>query len=175
MLLLCKSTNNRPSQQIQQMKIELMAIGKTQSRYLAEGIQQYVDRIGHYVPFSLTILPDIKATKALTEAQQKEREGQVMLSAFQPGDVVVLLDERGCEFTSREFAGFIDKKMSSGLKRLVFVIGGPYGFSDAVYARADGKVSLSRMTFSHEMVRLFFVEQIYRAMTILRGEPYHHD
>lgn len=157
------------------MKIELMAIGKTQSKYLTEGIDMYCQRVGHYIPFAFTVLPDVKGAKSLSEAQQKEREGQLLMSAFQPSDVVILLDERGREFTSREFAGYIDKQMSSGLKRLVFVIGGPYGFSDSIYNRADGKISLSRMTFSHEMVRLFFIEQIYRSMTILRGEPYHHD
>lgn len=157
------------------MKIEVIAIGRTQSKYLVEGIENYVDRIGHYVPFSLTVLPDLKSTKSLSEDQQKQREGQMMLDFFQTSDAVILLDERGKELTSREFATFIDRKMVSGLKRLVFVIGGPYGFSQEVYQRADGKISLSRMTFSHEMVRLFFVEQVYRAMTILRGEPYHHD
>jgi len=157
------------------MKIELMAIGKTQSKYLIEGIDMYCQRLGHYIPFAFTVLPDVKCAKSLSETQLKEREGQIMMSAFQPSDVVVLLDERGKEFTSREFAGYIDKQMTSGLKRLVFVIGGPYGFSDRMYERADGKISLSRMTFSHEMVRLFFIEQIYRSMTILRGEPYHHD
>lgn len=157
------------------MKIEVIAIGRTQSKYLVEGIENYVDRIGHYVPFSLTVLPDLKSTKSLSEDQQKQREGQMMLDFFQTSDAVILLDERGKELTSREFAMFIDRKMVSGLKRLVFVIGGPYGFSQEVYQRADGKISLSRMTFSHEMVRLFFVEQVYRAMTILRGEPYHHD
>lgn len=157
------------------MKIEVIAIGRTQSKYLVEGIENYVDRIGHYVPFSLTVLPDLKSTKSLSEDQQKQREGQMMLDFFQTSDAVILLDERGKELTSRAFAAFIDRKMVSGLKRLVFVIGGPYGFSQEVYQRADGKISLSRMTFSHEMVRLFFVEQVYRAMTILRGEPYHHD
>lgn len=157
------------------MKIEILAIGKTQSKYLAEGIEGYCNRIGHYLPFELTVLPDIKTTRTLSEAVQKQKEGQLMLAAMQPSDFVVLLDERGREYTSREFAGFIEKKMASGLKRLLLVIGGPYGFSDEVYARADGKISLSRMTFSHEMVRLFITEQIYRAMTILRGEPYHHD
>ncbi len=152
-----------------------MAIGKMQSRYLEEGMKLYMGRISHYVPFEQLLLPDVKNTKALTEALQKEREGQTMLAALQPGDVVILLDERGEEMTSRQFSSFIDRRMSSGIKRLVFVIGGPYGFSEAMYARADGKISLSRMTFSHEMVRLFFVEQIYRAVTILRGEPYHHD
>lgn len=157
------------------MKIELIAIGRTQSKYLTQGIDNYCQRIAHYIPFSLTVLPDLKSTKSLSEEQQKQREGQMLLAAFQPSDAVILLDERGKELTSREFATFIDRKMVSGLKRLVFVIGGPYGFSQEVYARADGKLSLSRMTFSHEMVRLFFTEQIYRAMTIMRGEPYHHD
>lgn len=157
------------------MKIELMVIGKTVSRYLQEGIDNYVKRVSHYVPFSITYLPDIKSTKSLTEERQKELEGEAMLSQMQPGDYLVLLDERGKEFTSREFAAFIDKKMVTVPKRLFFLVGGPYGFSKAVYARADDKISLSKMTFSHEMVRLFFVEQLYRAMTILRGEPYHHD
>lgn len=157
------------------MKIEVIAIGKTQSKYLTEGIANYTERIGHYLPFSLTILPDVKVTRGLTEAVQRQKEGQMMLAVFQPSDCVILLDERGREFSSREFSDFIEKKMVSGLKRLVFVIGGPYGFSQEVYDRGDGKVSLSRMTFSHEMVRLFITEQIYRAMTILRGEPYHHD
>lgn len=157
------------------MKIGLFAVGKTQTRYLEEGIRLYTERIGHYLPFDLTVIPDIKATRSLSAERQKELEGERMLSAFQPSDYVVLLDERGAQMTSREFATFIDRRMSSGLKRLVFVIGGPYGFSDEVYARADARLSLSKMTFSHEMIRLFFTEQIYRAMTILRGEPYHHD
>lgn len=157
------------------MKIELIVIGKTASRYLQEGIDNYVKRIGHYVPFSLTHLPDVKASKSLTEERQKEMEGEMVLASLQPGDFLVLLDERGKEFTSREFAAFIDKKMVTVAKRLVFLVGGPYGFSKAVYNRADDKISLSKMTFSHEMVRLFFTEQLYRAMTILRGEPYHHD
>lgn len=157
------------------MKITLLAIGKTQSGYLNSGIDQYISRIGHYLPMEFKVLPDIKGTKGLTEQQQKEREGTAILSSLQGGDAVILLDERGREMTSREFAGFIEGKMNSGLKRLVFVIGGPYGFSKEVYDRCDGKISLSRMTFSHEMVRLFFTEQVYRAMTILRGEPYHHD
>ncbi len=123
----------------------------------------------------MVIVPDIKSSKALTEDAQKQREGQTIISMLQPGDVVVLLDERGKEFTSREFAAYVDKKMVQGIKRLIFVIGGPYGFSSEMYQRANEKISLSRMTFTHEMVRLFFVEQIYRAMTILRGEPYHHD
>ncbi len=157
------------------MKIELIVVGKTATRYLQEGIDNYVKRIGHYVPFSLTYIQDVKATKSLTEERQKELEGEMVLASLQPGDYLVLLDERGKEFTSREFAAFIDKKMVTLPKRLIFLVGGPYGFSKGMYGRADDKISLSKMTFSHEMVRLFFVEQLYRAMTILRGEPYHHD
>lgn len=157
------------------MKIILMAIGKTRSRLLADGVEEYSGRINRYLPFETFFLPDVRTTRTMTEPMQKELEGQMMLERLQPSDYVMLLDERGTEMTSREFAGFVDKRMSSGLKRLVFVIGGPYGFSPAMYERADARLSLSRMTFSHEMVRLFFTEQVYRAMTILRGEPYHHD
>ncbi|MBO5455367.1 MAG: 23S rRNA (pseudouridine(1915)-N(3))-methyltransferase RlmH [Muribaculaceae bacterium] len=157
------------------MKIVLLAVGKTSTDYLIKGIEGFIKRINHYVPMELSIIPDLKSTKGLTEETQKVREGQAMMAALQPGDVVVLLDERGKEYTSREFASQIDRKMVQGIKRLVFVIGGPYGFSQEIYDRANEKISLSRMTFTHEMVRLFFVEQIYRAMTILRGEPYHHD
>lgn len=152
-----------------------MAIGKTRSRLLADGVEEYSGRINRYLPFETFFLPDVRTTRTMTEPMQKELEGQMMLERLQPSDYVMLLDERGVEMTSREFAGFVDKRMSSGLKRLVFVIGGPYGFSPAMYERADARLSLSRMTFSHEMVRLFFTEQVYRAMTILRGEPYHHD
>lgn len=157
------------------MKIVLLAVGKTTTDYLIKGIDGFLKRINHYVPIEFNIIPDLKSTKGLTEETQKVREGQSMMAALQPGDVVVLLDERGKEYTSREFASQIDRKMVQGIKRLVFVIGGPYGFSQEMYERANEKISLSRMTFTHEMVRLFFVEQIYRAMTILRGEPYHHD
>ena len=157
------------------MKIVLLAVGKTSTDYLIKGIEGFIKRINHYVPMELSIIPDLKSTKGLTEETQKVREGQAMIAALQSGDVVVLLDERGKEYTSREFASQIDRKMVQGIKRLVFVIGGPYGFSQEMYDRANEKISLSRMTFPHEMVRLFFVEQIYRAMTILRGEPYHHD
>lgn len=157
------------------MKIVLIAVGKTTTDYLVKGIDGFMKRVNHYLPMEMTVLPDIKSTKGMTGAAQKEREGQAMLAALQPGDVVVLLDERGKEFTSREFASQIDRRMVQGIKRLVFVIGGPYGFSQEMYDRANDKISLSRMTFTHEMVRLFFVEQVYRAMTILRGEPYHHD
>lgn len=156
------------------MEISLIVIGKTNARYLQEGIDEYIKRLKHYIPYSITVLPDIKNTKKLTEEQQKEAEGKLMLDALKPGDCLVLLDERGKEFTSVAFADYLQRKMNAGLRRLVFVIGGPYGFSQSVYDRADEKISLSKMTFSHEMIRLFFTEQIYRAMTIQRGEPYHH-
>lgn len=157
------------------MKITLLAIGKTNAKYLQEGIDQYTKRLSHYIPFELKILPDVKTAKALTTDKQKEMEGEMFMSAIQQGDWVTLLDERGKEFTSRDFASYIDKKMITIPKNLIFIIGGPYGFSKAMYDRANEKLSLSKMTFSHEMIRLFFVEQIYRAMTILKGEPYHHD
>ena len=157
------------------MKITLLAIGKTNAKYLQEGIEQYTKRLSHYIPFELKILPDVKTTKTLTTDKQKEMEGEMFMSAIQQGDWVTLLDERGKEFTSRDFASYIDKKMITIHKNLIFIIGGPYGFSKAMYDRANEKLSLSKMTFSHEMIRLFFVEQIYRAMTILKGEPYHHD
>ena len=156
------------------MEISLIVIGKTNARYLQEGIEEYIKRLKHYIPYSITVLPDIKNTKKLTEEQQKEAEGKLMLDALKPGDCLVLLDERGKEFTSVAFADYLQRKMNAGLRRLVFVIGGPYGFSQSVYDRADEKISLSKMTFSHEMIRLFFTEQVYRAMTIQRGEPYHH-
>ena len=156
------------------MEISLIVIGKTNARYLQEGIDEYIKRLKHYIPYSITVLPDIKNTKKLPEEQQKEAEGKLMLDALKPGDCLVLLDERGKEFTSVAFADYLQRKMNAGLRRLVFVIGGPYGFSQSVYDRADEKISLSKMTFSHEMIRLFFTEQVYRAMTIQRGEPYHH-
>ncbi len=157
------------------MKIVLMTVGKTTTDYLRKGIEMYASRIGHYIQFELNELPDIRNTKSLTEAQQKEREGEMILGALQPSDVIVLLDERGREMTSREFSEDIDRYGIRGTKRLVYVVGGPYGFAQSVYSRANAKLSLSRMTYPHEMVRLFFTEQIYRAMTIMRGEPYHHD
>lgn len=157
------------------MDIVLLTVGKTTTDYLISGIEEYCKRLKRYVPFSLVSLPDIKNTRKLTEEQQKIAEGENILGFLSPGDLAVLLDEGGEECTSRGFSGWIERGLASGRKRMVFVIGGPYGFSPAVYARADKKISLSRMTFSHEMARLFFVEQVYRAMTILRGEPYHHD
>lgn len=157
------------------MKIVIIAVGRTMTGYIKEGINHYMDRLRHYLPVELLVIPDVKATKAMTEAKQKDAEGKAILAALQPGDNVILLDERGRQKTSREFSEMIVEKMNRGLRRLVFVIGGPYGFSADVYARADSQLSLSRMTFTHEMVRLFFTEQVYRAMTIIRGEPYHHD
>lgn len=157
------------------MKITLLAIGKTNAKYLQEGIEQYIKRLSHYIPFEFKILPDVKTTKGLTQEKQKEMEGQMFLNCIQSGDVVVLLDEKGKEMTSREFSVYLDKKMVTVAKNLIFVIGGPYGFSQEMYNRANEKLSLSKMTFSHEMIRLFFIEQIYRAITILKGEPYHHD
>lgn len=158
------------------MKISLYIIGKTTAAYLREGIEIYYKRLCHYVPFEIRQFPDVRTTKGMTESVQKVKEGETFLEQIRTADYVVLLDERGREMTSRDFAGFIDKRMASaGAGNIIFVIGGPYGFSDAMYERADCKVSFSRMTFSHEMIRLLFVEQLYRAMTILRGEPYHHD
>lgn len=157
------------------MKIMLLCVGRTGYPPFREAIDRYSARIPHYVPFELKELPDIKNTKNLSEARQKELEGTSILAALSNSDLVVVLDERGREYTSREFARFISDRMLASVQRIVFIVGGPYGFSDKVYDRADMKISLSKMTFSHEMVRLFFVEQIYRAMTILHGEPYHHD
>ncbi|MCH5245460.1 MAG: 23S rRNA (pseudouridine(1915)-N(3))-methyltransferase RlmH [Muribaculaceae bacterium] len=157
------------------MKIVIVAIGKTTTKYIAQGIDHYLDRLKHYIPVEPIVLPDIKSTRSLTADKQKSMEGEQILSLLRSGDQLILLDERGKQPSSREFAKNIEQLMNQGLKRVVFAIGGPYGFSEEVYRRADAMLSLSRMTLTHEMVRLFFVEQIYRAMTILRGEPYHHD
>ncbi len=157
------------------MKIKLLVIGKTDDRYIAEGIKKYLGRMKYYIPFEYTELPDIKNSKNLTQERQKILEGELLLKNIQPGDHVVLLDEKGKNFTSREFASYIEKRMISGIKRVVFIIGGPFGFSDDIYSVANDKISLSKMTFSHQLVRVIFFEQIYRAMTIIRNEPYHHD
>lgn len=157
------------------MKISLMAIGKTDVKYFIDSIQEYENRLKHYIPFEIQILPDIKNTKSLTIEQQKEKEGKLVLKNLQSGDFLVLLDEQGKEFTSLQFASYIEKKTHAVNKRLVFLVGGPYGFSDEIYEKASEKISLSRMTFSHQMIRLIFVEQLYRAMTILNNEPYHHE
>ena len=157
------------------MEVVLLAIGKTNIKFVDAGIKEYEGRLRRYVTFRTEWLRDVKGAGQLAEVRQKEVEGEVILAKLQPSDLGLLLDERGKEFTSREFAVWMEKQMASGRKRIVFVIGGPYGFSQSVYDRADGKVSMSKLTFNHEMIRLFFVEQMYRAMTILRGEPYHHD
>ena len=157
------------------MKFCLLVVGKTASSFMSKGIEEYKSRVNRYVGFEIISISDLKSTRGLTEMQQKEKEGEMLLASLTPSDTVILLDEKGREYTSREFADFQASIMNRGVKRLVYVIGGPYGFSQKVYDRADGKISLSRMTFSHEMARLFFCEQLYRAMTILRGEPYHHD
>ena len=156
------------------VKTLLILVGKTVNKHFVAGINDYVERIGHYMPFELVTIPELKNTKALTEELQKEREGELILKLLQPADTVVLLDEHGMEMRSMEFATWLQKKQLSA-RRLVFIIGGPYGFSPALYQRANEKVSLSRMTFSHQMVRLIFTEQIYRACTIIQGEPYHHE
>lgn len=156
------------------MTIKLIAIGKTDHKAILELIDEYSKRLNFYVKFELEIIPDLKNTKSLSESLQKEKEGELILKKVIPSDDLILLDERGKSYSSVDFSNYIQKKMNAGLKQLIFVIGGPYGFSDAVYARANGKISLSKMTFSHQMIRPFFVEQIYRAFTILRGEPYHH-
>ncbi len=157
------------------MKIVLTVVGKTTDKHFIASIQEYVQRISHYVPFSFEVISELKGSKNLSEQEQKDREGEQILKSFLPGDYIVLLDEHGRERRSIEFAQWIQKRMSAGPKRLVFVVGGPYGFSEAVYAVAQEKVSLSQMTLSHQMIRLLFVEQIYRALTILNGEPYHHE
>jgi 23S rRNA (pseudouridine1915-N3)-methyltransferase len=156
------------------MTIKLIAIGKTDSVSLQDLIKGYENRLKHYVKFELDIIPDIKNVKNLSETQQKEKEGEFILKKLNATDVLILLDENGKQFGSVEFSDYLQKKMNSGIKQLVLVIGGPYGFSDAVYTKAQVKISLSNMTFSHQMVRLFLVEQLYRAFTILKNEPYHH-
>ena len=156
------------------MKICLLVIGKTDEAYLQKGIEIYIRRIPHYISFEMKVIPDLRNTKNLSVEQQKEKEGELILQQLSTSDEVLLLDEMGMEATSIDFARFLEKKTISGIKRLVFVIGGPYGFSGTVYSRANGKVSLSKMTFSHQLVRLIFVEQLYRVLTILKGEPYHH-
>ena len=156
------------------MNIRLIAIGKTDNKDIQSLINEYTKRLSFYVKFELEIIPDIKNVKNLSEAQQKEKEGELILAKIGPTDQLILLDENGKEYTSVGFSDFLQKKMNSGIKTLVFVIGGPYGFSEEVYQKAQGKVALSQMTFSHQMVRLFVIEQIYRGFTILNNEPYHH-
>jgi 23S rRNA (pseudouridine1915-N3)-methyltransferase len=157
------------------MKIKLLAIGKTDDKNLLKLIETYQNRLKHYVKFEIAIIPDIKNVKNLSENQQKEKEGELILKQLQPTDELILLDEKGKDFRSLEFAKYLQKKMTSGIKQLVIAIGGPYGFSEEVYKKSNGKISLSKMTFSHQMIRLFVVEQLYRGFTILKNEPYHHE
>ena len=157
------------------MNIKLIAIGKTDNKALQSLIDDYTKRLSFYIKFDLDIIPDIKNVKNLSESQQKEKEGELILAKITPTDQLILLDENGKNFSSVGFSEELQKKMNSGVKTLVFVIGGPYGFSETVYAKAQGKISLSLMTFSHQMIRLFVVEQLYRAYTILKNEPYHHE
>ena len=157
------------------MKITLLAVGKTDDSRMEQLTQMYVDRLQHYINFELEIIPDLKKTKNLSEDQQKNEEGKLILNKLEKSDFITLLDEKGKKYSSMQFAELINKRSVSGLKRLVFIIGGPYGFSPDVYARSNSKLSLSDMTFSHQMVRLFAVEQVYRAFTILKNEPYHHE
>ena len=157
------------------MKVSLLLIGKTVNKHFVELIDDYAQRVKHYIGFDITVIPELKNTKSLSAEQQKQQEGELILKQLQPGDHVVLLDEHGKELRSVEFSKYMEQRMHTVSKRLVFIIGGPYGFSPEVYAKAIEKISLSKMTFSHQMVRLIFVEQLYRAMTIMRGEPYHHE
>ncbi|SMD42094.1 23S rRNA (pseudouridine1915-N3)-methyltransferase [Aquiflexum balticum DSM 16537] len=156
------------------MQIRLIAVGKTDHSAIQTLLEEYIKRLGFYIKFELEIIPDLKNSKNLSEAAQKEKEGELILKKVQSSDELVLLDEQGKQYSSVDFSDYLQKKMNSGLKQLIFVIGGPYGFSESVYHRANGKISLSKMTFSHQMVRVFFVEQLYRAFTILKNEPYHH-
>ena len=156
------------------MKITFLTVGKTEDAYLKEGIEKYAKRLKHYTRFEMVELAELKNTKALTADQQKTREAELVLKKITAADHVILLDENGTELSSVQFAGYLEKKGIGATTTLVFVIGGPYGFDEAVYQRANDKISLSRMTFSHQMVRLFFVEQLYRAFSIIKGEPYHH-
>jgi len=156
------------------MKIQILHCGKTEDEYLNIGIEKYESRLKHYIPVDTYYIPALKNTKALSTNEQKEKEGVNLLSKLQPNDFFVLLDENGKTYGSVQFSKFISNHLNTGTKRMVFATGGPYGFSEEVYAKANAKISLSAMTFSHQMVRLFFIEQLYRAMTIYKGEPYHH-
>ena len=156
------------------MKIKLLAIGKTDSKDLQPVIEEYSKRLSFYVSFNFEMIPDIKNAKNLSKKQQKIAEGNELLKRIEKSDTIIILDEKGKTFSSVEFSVFLQKKMNSGLKNLIFMIGGPYGFSEEIYQRANAKISLSTMTFSHQMVRLFFIEQLYRGFTILKNEPYHH-
>lgn len=156
------------------MKITHLFIGKTEEAWLQEGIEKYEKRLRHYISSQILIIPALKQTKSLSEAQQKTKEGEELLAKLETSDILILLDEKGKEYSSEEFSVFLQKQMLSGAKHIVFAVGGPYGFSEQVYQRAQHKIALSRMTFSHQMVRLFWMEQVYRAFTLLKGESYHH-
>ena len=156
------------------MKICLLVIGKTDAAYIRAGIEEYEKRMGKYVNYEMKVLSDVKNSKHMSEEVQKEKEGEALLEQLQTGDFVVLLDEKGKQLNSVEFSTYVAQKMQLGIKRMVFIIGGPYGFTGKVYERGNDKISLSKMTFSHQMVRMIFIEQLYRAMTIWKGEPYHH-
>ena len=157
------------------MNCVLLTVGKTDVKWVKEGLDVYTSRIGHYVPFRVTEIPELKKVSALSRQQIKEKEGELLLRQVSPSDTLILLDENGREFRSVEFASYLEKMLAGGGRNLVFAVGGAYGFSEAVYKRAQDKLSLSRMTFSHQMVRTVFAEQLYRALTILKGEPYHHE
>ena len=157
------------------MKIILLTVGKTTDSNLIKLQEEYQNRLKFYIPFEMVIVPELKNTKSLPINEQLEKEADMLLKQFEAGDEIILLDEKGKQFTSIGFSDFLAKKMLSSIKRLIFVVGGPYGFSERVYSRANNKISLSSMTFSHQMIRLIFIEQVYRAMTILRNEPYHHE
>lgn len=156
------------------MRITLIAVGKTEDKYLIEGIEKYLSRLKHYINFNIVVIPDLKNTKSLSEAQQKTKEAELISKQINPTDVVVLLDEKGKKHSSVSFSAYLNKQMIGSVQNLVFIIGGSYGFDETIYKRSNSSVSLSDMTFSHQMVRLFFVEQLYRAFTILKNEPYHH-
>ena len=157
------------------MKILLLVIGKTDENYLTEGIHKYCKRLRHYIGFDFEEITDLKNRKSLSESQQKKQEGILIISKLKAGDKLILLDDKGKDFSSLGFSEHLQQQMNSGIKRLVFVVGGPYGFDESVYAKAQAKLSLSKMTFSHQMIRLFIVEQLYRGFTILKNEPYHHE
>ena len=157
------------------MKITCLVIGKTTEKYFVDAIEEYKNRLKHYISFDLSVIPELKNVKNVSIGDQKEKEADLILKSIQPGDYIVLLDEHGKEFSSSGFATYIERKMHTVNKRLIFIVGGPYGFSPRIYGLANEKISLSKMTFSHQMIRLIFVEQLYRAMTILNNEPYHHE
>ncbi|MCX2432634.1 MULTISPECIES: 23S rRNA (pseudouridine(1915)-N(3))-methyltransferase RlmH [unclassified Pedobacter] len=156
------------------MKITLIAIGKTEDKYLIEGIDKYINRLKHYINFNFLAIPDVKNVKNLSEAQQKGKEAELLHKQINNGDVVILLDEKGKKYSSVAFSEYLNKQMIGSVQHLIFIIGGPYGFDERIYQRANGLISLSDMTFSHQMIRLFFVEQLYRGFSILKNEPYHH-